>query len=78
MRGLTFEELVRLGSASAEEKASKAVVAEVLSRCLIAPRLEREQITRLDDRTLVALVAEALDIARGNLENTGLVAMPTT
>ena len=76
VRGLTFEELVKLGSASTEEKESKAVVAEVLSRCLIEPRLRREQITGLDDGTLVALVAEVLDIARSNMEGMGFVAMP--
>jgi len=76
VRGLTFEELVKLGSASTEEKESRAVVAEVLSRCLIDPRLRHEQITSLDDKTLVALVAEVLDIAKSNLEGMRFVAMP--
>jgi len=76
VRGLTFEELVKLGSANAEEKESQMVVAEVLSRCLIDPRLGHEQITSLDDKTLVALVAEVLDIAKSNLEGMRFVAMP--
>jgi hypothetical protein len=76
VRGLTFEELVKLGSANAEEKESRMVVAEVLSRCLIDPRLGHEQITSLDDKTLVALVAEVLDIAKSNLEGMRFVAMP--
>ena len=76
VRGLTFEELVKLGSANAEEKESGMVVAEVLSRCLIDPRLGHEQITSLDDKTLVALVAEVLDIAKSNLEGMHFVAMP--
>jgi hypothetical protein len=75
VRGLTFEELVKLGSANAEEKESKVVVAEVLSRCLIEPKLKNEQITRLDDKTLVALVSESLDINSGMMEM-GFVPMP--
>ena len=77
VRGLTFEELVRLGSAGAEEKGSKAVVAEVLSRCLLEPRLESEQIIRLPDKTLVVLVTEVLDIAKSSLEGMGFVSMPS-
>ena len=77
VRGLTFEELVKLGSANAEEKESRMVIAEVLSRCLIDPRLGHEQITSLDDKTLIALVAEVLDIAKSNLEGMRFVAMPT-
>jgi hypothetical protein len=76
VRGLTFEELVKLGSASTEEKESRAVVSEVLSRCLIDPRLRHEDITRLDDKTLVALVIEVLDIAKNGLEDMGFVSMP--
>ena len=76
VRGLAFEELVKLGSANAEEKESRMVVTEVLSRCLIDPRLGHEQITSLDDKTLVALVAEVLDIAKSNLEGMRFVAMP--
>jgi hypothetical protein len=76
VRGLTFEELVKLGSASTEEKESKAVVAEVLSRCLIEPHLKNEDIRKLDEKTLVALVSEVLDLAKGSLEGMGFVAMP--
>lgn len=76
VRGLTFEELVKLGSSGAEEKESKAVVAEVLSRCLIEPRLERDEITRLDEKTLVALVTEVLDIAKSGMMDMGFVPMP--
>ncbi len=76
VRGLTFEELVKLGSAGTEEKGSKVVVAEVLSRCLIKPRLGREQIARLDDGTLVALVTGVLDIARSGMMDMGFAPMP--
>jgi hypothetical protein len=63
VRELTFEELVKLGSENAEVKESKTVVAEVLSRCLIEPKLKHEQITHLPDKALVTLVSEVLDIA---------------
>jgi hypothetical protein len=76
VRGLTFEELVELGSANADSRESKDVVAEVLSQCLVDPQLKRAQITALDDKTLVALVTEVLDIAKGNLEDMGFVAIP--
>ncbi len=75
VRGLTFEELVKLGSANAEGRESKEVVTEVLSQCLVDPKLKRDQITTLDDKTLVALVSEVLDIARGNMEEMGFVSM---
>ena len=75
VRGLTFEELVKLGSANAESRESKEVVTEVLSQCLVDPKLKRDQITTLDDKTLVALVSEVLDIARGNMEKMGFVSM---
>jgi hypothetical protein len=75
MRGLTFEELVKLGSGNAEEKEIKTVVAEVLSHCLIEPKLKHEQITRLDDKTLITLVSEVLDIAKSGIE-LGFVPMP--
>lgn len=68
VRGLTFEELVRLGSASSESKESKMVVAEVLQRCLIEPKLRIEQISGLDDKTLATLVTVVLDTARSGLE----------
>ena len=71
VRGLTFEELVRLGSVDAENKESKEIVAEVLSQCLVRPRLERSQISELDEKTLVSLVNGALTQAKGNLENMG-------
>ena len=59
VRGITFEEFVKLGSMGSESKESKAVVAEVLQRCLIEPKLKSEQITGLDDKTLVTLVASS-------------------
>jgi hypothetical protein len=76
VRGLTFEELVKLGSANAEARESKDVVAEVLSQCLVEPKLKQDQITALDDKTLVALLGEVLNIARGNMEGMGFVSMP--
>jgi hypothetical protein len=76
VRGLTFEELVKLGSSNAEEKESKAIVAEVLSCCLIEPKLKHEQITRLDEKTLITLVSEVLDIAKDRMMEMGFVPMP--
>ena len=76
VRGLTFEELVMLGSVNAENKESKEIVAEVLSQCLVRPKLERNQISELDEKTLVSLVSGALTQARGNLENMDFVTMP--
>ncbi len=76
VRGLTFEELVKLGSVNAESRESKDIVAEVLSQCILKPKLKRDQITALDDKTLVSLISEVLTIARGNLENIGFIAMP--
>ena len=76
VRGLTFEELVKLGSTNTEEKESKAIVAEVLQRCLIDPMLKFDQIKHLDDKTLVTLLTEVLDIAKIGLEGVGFVAMP--
>jgi HEAT repeat protein len=57
VRGLAFEELVNLGSANAEGRESKDVVTEVLSQCLVDPKLKRDQITALDYKTLAALVS---------------------
>jgi hypothetical protein len=76
VRGLTFEELVKLGSANAEARESKEVVAEVLSQCLVEPKLKQDQITTLDEKTLIGLISEVLDIARGNMEDMGFVPMP--
>ena len=76
VRGLTFEELVVLGSADAESKESREVVAEVLSQCLIDPKLRPDEIAALDDKTLVSLVMEVLDIAKGSLSEMGFVPMP--
>ena len=70
VRGLTFEELVKLGSSNAECRESRDVVAEVLSECLVDPKLRRDQITVFDDNTLVALVTEVLDIAINDLKAT--------
>jgi hypothetical protein len=42
----------------------------------VEPKLKRDQITTLDDKTLIALVSEVLDIARGNMEDIGFVPMP--
>jgi hypothetical protein len=57
VRRLTFEELVKLGSASSEDKEDRMVVAEVLHVCLLEPRLRLDQIAGLDDRSLVTLSA---------------------
>ncbi len=76
VRGITFEELVRLGSAGSEGKEGKAVVAEVLQRCLVEPRLRFDQITRLDDRTLVTLVTVVLDTAKSSLGSMGFASVP--
>ncbi len=76
VRGLTFEELVILGSTDAESRESREVVAEVLSQCLIEPKLKLEEIAALEDKVLASLVMEVLDIARGNLSEMGLVPMP--
>ncbi len=76
VRGLTFDELVKLGSTGSDEKESRTVVAEVLQRCLIEPKLKFDQITRLDDNTLITLVTIVLDIARNGLEGMGFVSMP--
>jgi hypothetical protein len=78
VRGLTFEELVKLGSTGAKEKESKAVVAEVLSRCLIEPKLGHDQIANLSNKRLVALVSEVLDITKSGMTDRGLVPMPLT
>ena len=78
VRGLTFEEFVMLGSIGSESKDNKEIVAEVLQRCLIEPKLKSEQITGLDDKTLVTLVTIALDIAKSGLEGIGVVSMPDT
>jgi hypothetical protein len=75
IRGLTFEEFVTLGSMGSESKDSKEIVAEVLQRCLIEPKLKSEQITGLDDKTLFTLVTIALDIAKSGLEGIGIVSM---
>jgi hypothetical protein len=76
VRGLTFEELVELGSTNVEGRESKDVVVEVLSQCLVDPKLQRDQITALDDKTLVALVSEVLVIAGSNVEKIGFVSKP--
>ena len=76
VRGLTFEELVRLGSVNAESRESKDVVAEVLSQCIVNPKLGRNQITALDNKTLVSLISEALTVDKGNLEKIGFVSLP--
>jgi hypothetical protein len=76
VRGLTFEELVELGSTNIEEKESKTIVAEVLQRCLIDPMLKFDQIKHLNDKTRVTLLTEVLDIAKIGLEEVGFVAMP--
>ena len=76
VRGLTFEELVMLGSADAESKESKEIVAEVLSQCLIEPKLRRDQIAALDDKILASLVMEVLDIAKSSLSEMGFVPVP--
>ena len=66
LRGLTFEELVKLGSANNEAWESKDVVAEVLSQCIMEPMLKIDQIVALEDKTLVTLMYEVLDIPRKN------------
>jgi hypothetical protein len=76
VRGLAFEELVNLGSANAEGRESKDVVTEVLSQCLVDPKLKRDQITALDYKTLAALVSEVLNIAWSNMEEMELVSTP--
>jgi len=76
VRGLTFDELVKLGSADVDGKESRTVVAEVLGRCLVEPKLRNEDIVRLDDKTLVTLVAEVLDIAKSGMMEMGFVPMP--
>ena len=76
VRGLTFDELVKLGSAGSDEKESRTIVAEVLQRCLVEPRLKLDQIANLDNSTLVALVSVVLDIAKSGLEGMGFVVMP--
>lgn len=40
------------------------------------PKLQRDQITALDDKTLVALVSEVLVIAGSNVEKIGFVSKP--
>ena len=77
VRGITFEEFVKLGSMGSESKDSKEIVAEVIQRCLIEPKLKSEQITGLDDKTLFTLVTIALDIAKSGLEGIGVVSMPS-
>ncbi len=77
VRGITFEEFVKLGSMGSESKDSKEIVAEVIQRCLIEPKLKSEQITGLDNKTLVILVTIALDIAKSGLEGIGVVSMPS-
>jgi hypothetical protein len=76
VRGLTFDELVKLGLADVDGKASRTVVAEVLGRCLVEPKMKNEDIMRLDDMTLVTLVAEVLDIAKSGVMEMGFVPMP--
>ncbi len=76
VRGLMFDELVKLGSTGSDEKESRTVVAEVLQRCLVEPKLKFDQITHLDDNTLVTLVTIVLDIARNGLEGMGFVSVP--
>jgi hypothetical protein len=77
VRGITFEEFVKLGSMGSESKDSKEIVAEVIQRCLIEPKLKSEQITGLDDKTLFTLVTIALDIAKSGREGIGVVSMPS-
>lgn len=77
VRGITFEEFVKLGSIGSESKDSKAVVVEVLQNCLIEPKLKSKQITGLDNKTLVTLVAIALDFAKSGLEGIRVVSMPS-
>ena len=76
VRGLAFEELVNLVSANAEGRESKDEVTEVLSQCLVDPKLKRDQITALDYKTLAALVSEVLNIAWSNMEEMELVSTP--
>jgi hypothetical protein len=76
VRGITFEEFVRLGSSASEGKEGKAVIAELLQRCLVEPKLKFNQITMLDDKTLVTLVTIVLDTAKSRLDGIGFVSMP--
>lgn len=76
VRGLSFEELVMLGSADAESRESREIVAEVLSQCLIEPKLGRDEIAALDDKVLASLVMEVLDIAKGSLSEMGFASVP--
>ncbi len=78
VRDLTFDELVKLGSTGSDEKDSRTVVAEVLQKCLIEPKLKFDQITHLDDITLMTLVTVVLDIARSGLEGMVFITMPPT
>ncbi len=63
VRGLTFEELIMLGSMSAKRLESKQVVTEVLSECLITPKLTRNQIVSLSDSVLARLAVYVLELA---------------
>jgi hypothetical protein len=76
VKGLTFEELVKLGSIGSESKESKTVISEVLQRCIIEPKLKFEQIAGLDDKILMTLVTVVLNIAGSGLEGIRFVSMP--
>ncbi len=78
VRDLTFDELVKLSSTGSDEKDSRTVVAEVLQRCLVEPKLKFDQITHLDNNTLLMLVTVVLDTARSGLEGMRFTTMPPT
>ncbi|MGD0802685.1 MAG: hypothetical protein ABSA11_01260 [Candidatus Bathyarchaeia archaeon] len=73
VRGLTFGELVKIGSANTESREIRNVMVDILSQCFVDPKLRRNQISVLDDQTLNTLVNEVLEVTRSNLDNMGFI-----
>jgi hypothetical protein len=73
VRGLTFEELVKIDSANTESREIRDVMVDILPQCFVDPKLRRNQISVLDDQTLNTLVNEVLEVTRSNLDNMGFI-----
>jgi len=66
VRGISFEELVKLGSNNVDSKRSREVVVELVTQCLIEPRLTWKQVKSLPNGTLSPLISILLDFNKGN------------